>query len=84
MNVQEVQLGNVYEDGITGFKGTATGKCEYLSGCNQVLLVPKVDKDGKRLAGEWFDIQRLVLVPAEPVKLDNSKTPGCDMPAPQE
>ena len=75
-------LGTVYEDGITGFKGTATGKVEYLSGCNQVLLVPRVGGDNKRIPGEWFDIQRLIVFEPEAVKLDNSKMPGPDAPAP--
>ncbi len=33
-------LGNTYADKITGFKGVATGHCEYITGCAQTLLQP--------------------------------------------
>ena len=77
-----VTLGAEYKDKITGFKGVCTGYCEYISGCNQALLAPRVGKDGKPLAGEWYDVQRLEQTKAKSIYLDNGKTPGCDMAAP--
>jgi len=77
-----VTLGAEYRDKIGGFKGVCTGYCEYLSGCNQALLIPRVGKDGKAPDGAWYDVQRLERVGKKIVKLDNSKTPGCDMAAP--
>lgn len=55
-----VVLGKVYRDSITGFTGTCTGTCKYISGCDQVLLVPKVKDDGTYIEGHWFDDVRLV------------------------
>lgn len=55
----------------------------YLSGCNQCLVVPKVDKEGKKREGEWFDEQRLEVSGAPAIVLDNAKTPGFDAPAPK-
>ena len=56
-----ITLGNVYKDSITGFKGVATAKTEYLNGCVSVLLVPQtLDKSGDLLESHWFDIQRLI------------------------
>jgi hypothetical protein len=52
-------FGKEYRDTITGFKGFCTGRCEYVSGCNQVLLMPAVDKDGKAVDGHWIDEDRL-------------------------
>ena len=49
------------EDVITGFRGTICGHCVYNTGCSQVLLVPRVDKEGKRLDGEWFDENRVTI-----------------------
>lgn len=76
-------LGYTYKDRITGFQGVATGYCQYLSGCNQLLLVPKAAKDGAYKAGEWFDVQRLEQLRADRVVLDNGPTPGPDRPAPK-
>ena len=76
-------LGNTYKDLITGFKGVAVGYCEYLSGCNQVLLSPKIDKDGAHRSGVWIDEQRLIKnVHETKIELENGTTPGSDMEAP--
>jgi hypothetical protein len=77
-----MKLGTIAQDKITGFEGRVTGHCDYISGCNQSLLQPAIDKDGKFQEAHWFDDQRLVLLDAEPLRLDNSKTPGPDKPAP--
>lgn len=44
----EVGLGETYEDCITGFTGVAVGYVQYLTGCNQALLVPRGIDLGKR------------------------------------
>lgn len=77
-----IELGVIYKDKITGFKGIATGNVRYLSGCDQVLLSPKVKKDGSHTKSCWFDIQRVEKVKGKKVVLDNEKTPGFDMKAP--
>lgn len=80
--MSNIILGAKYQDKITGFSGVATGHVEYISGCNQTLLVPRVGDDGKLLGGEWFDDQRLEHIPGKVVHLDNGATPGFDMAAP--
>jgi hypothetical protein len=54
----EITLGKKYRDQLTGFEGIAVGYCEYITGCNQVLLVPR-GNPSKRSEVEWFDEQRL-------------------------
>ena len=81
--IENVTLGATYKDVITGFNGIAIGKVEYLSGCNQALIVPKASKDGAIKDSCWFDFQRLERVGKEVVMLNNEKTPGCDMSAPK-
>ncbi len=77
-------LGFTLRDKVTGFMGVATGHVEYITGCNQVLLVPKVDADGKLRESNWFDVQRCELLPAEDhVTVDNGVTPGPDKEAPK-
>lgn len=78
-----IVLGQKYKDRISGFQGVATGYVQYLSGCNQALLAPKVTKDGGKPDSEWIDEQRLVAVGKKVIKLDNSKSPGFDLPAPK-
>ena len=56
-------------DVITGFTGTGTGYAVYSTGCSQVCLTPKVDKDGKVMESEWFDIERIEHVTASEVKI---------------
>lgn len=77
-----IQLGQKVQDKITGFRGTVTGRCEYLTGCHQVLVAPPVDKEGKHVDAQWYDEQRCDVVEATPITLDNGATPGCDIAAP--
>lgn len=81
--MDQINLGARFRDRITGFTGVATGLVQYISGCNQVLLVPAA-KDGNELkSGEWFDVQRVEVIDGDVIVLDNQHTPGCDQPAPK-
>lgn len=72
-------LGLNATDTVTGFTGTITGHCDYLTGCSQVLIVPKVGPDGSSRDGNWFDVQRIVLNgKVKPIVLKNEETPGPD------
>jgi len=82
-NDQTIELGQECVDSITGFKGIATGECKYISGCDQILLSPRVGDDGVFKEAHWFDRQRIFGVSNEVIKLDNSETPGFDTPAPK-
>lgn len=83
MNKKEL-LGYTYRDKITGFEGVATGHVEYITGCDQLLLVPPVDADGKVREANWFDTQRCVVVLAKNrVEIDNNQFNGPDKEAPK-
>lgn len=62
-----VELGSMYQDSITGFKGVATGHVRYLNEGDAVLLEPRVIWDGKSIEGKWIPISRLEPAPSEPV-----------------
>ncbi len=49
-------------DTITGFTGIVTGMAQYITGCDQVLLKPKVDEKGADVNGCWYDDGRLEYV----------------------
>jgi hypothetical protein len=78
-----IQLGVTVRDKITGFSGVVTGRAEYISGCTQCLVCPRVKDDGGMQDAHWFDEQRLLVdAGCQPVTLDNGATPGPDKPAP--
>jgi hypothetical protein len=79
----ELQLGSTVKDRITGFRGIVTGYVTYISGCNQCLVVPPVDKEGKKRDGEWIDEQRLEVQRAKIIRLDNHAGTGFDQEAPK-
>jgi hypothetical protein len=76
-------LGRAVQDRITGFSGVVTAYCEYITGCNQALVAPKIGEDGSFKDSQWFDVQRLVTEPTAKIALDNGATPGCDRAAPK-
>lgn len=78
-----IGLGVRARDRVTGFAGFVTGHANYLSGCAQALLAPEVGADGTFRDGQWFDQQRLEVLPGEAIVLDNGETPGHDKAAPK-
>jgi hypothetical protein len=78
-----LELGLMAKDKITGFRGIMTGFVSYLTGCDQYLLAPPVDKEGKHVDAKWFDVNRIeVVVGAERVSLDTEEDKGACEPAP--
>ena len=78
MTPQET-IGYTCRDSVTGFTGVVVGVVFYISGCTQALVVPPAEDGKKLLDGQWFDVQRLKLLPlADKVVLDNAATPGPD------
>ena len=76
-------LGYTYYDEITGFTGVCVGYIEYLTGCNQMLLVPK-GSSNKREPSEWFDKSRLMWSSSDArILLDVGRDPGCDIEGPK-
>ena len=57
-----IDLGMTVKDRVSGFKGVATAKVEYLNGCTQFCVVPKLGKDGKKQGGVYFDVGQLEIV----------------------
>ena len=78
-----ISLGAEAKDLITGFSGIVTGRVQYITGCNQLLINPGVDKDGKLQESQWIDEQRMLQVGTTVIALENGATPGPDRPAPK-
>lgn len=56
------EAGKEAMDKVTGFKGTIVYRLEYMHGCNQYALIPKVCKDGKTREVEHFDEGRIEIL----------------------
>lgn len=69
----EIELGDVVKDIHSGFVGTAMCKSEFVNGCIQFDVVPKVGKDNKPLESVGIDSQSLVLVKRGPKSLAKAK-----------
>lgn len=57
-----ITLGQKVQDVVTGFEGIATARVEYLNGCVQYCVKPRVDGSGKTQDAEYIDQQQLVVV----------------------
>lgn len=81
----KVGLGDAVVDDLTGFSGTVTGICFYITGCTQALVKPAVKDDGEMTDGAWIDTPRLSITKKGAFKLDpveKAKKPGGPARAP--
>lgn len=78
-----MQIGVKVRDRITGFTGIVTGFVRYITGCNQCLVAPPVKENGEFADSHWIDVQRLEVLPGNPIVLDSGTNPGPDAPAPK-
>lgn len=78
MNAKEWEKieGKLCKDQVSGFEGTAVGYAVYITGCVQVVLAPRVDKDGKLGDSIWFDLSRVELCGFKPVPKPPTSDPA--------
>lgn len=77
-----IKLGNEVRDIVTGFVGIATSRVEYINGCIQYCVVPKVGEDGKMTVGEYIDTHQLVETGSF-VKMESEPTGGFQRDCPK-
>lgn len=77
-----IALGDRVKDTLTGFTGVVTGRAEYLTGCNQVYILPKSEKENEIKDGAWFDIERIEKLEDRVVEVSSRRT-GADVPPPR-
>ncbi len=69
-------LGEEVEDKVTGFTGTVTSRSEFLNGCIQYGVMPKMKKgENKKPSAELFD-EAQIKSKNKKVKIKKSKTGG--------
>lgn len=74
--------GDRVKEKISGFTGTITGTCFYLTGCNQYLITAAPKDEFSEPVGLWYDEGRLDLVKELVVTAAEveGEDPGCDIP----
>jgi len=78
-----IELGQKVKCTITGFTGIATAKIEYLNGCIQFCVKPRIKaKDNTMPEGRYIDVDQLKVV-GEGVKAKKKETGGemSDLPS---
>ncbi len=71
-----IPLGSLVRDKFTGLTGIATGRTEWMFGCNRICIEPTELKDGKPIEGQWFDEQRVELVTEPAAEAERRRTGG--------
>ena len=77
------RLGAKARDTVTGFEGIIIGRNEWLNGCVQYALKPKVNDKGEIIEAEWIDEQQIEMVRTDPVTKRLEKTGGPQKDAPK-
>lgn len=63
--MEDIRLGDIAKDKISGFKGMVTAVTTWLNGCRRFALTPQeLTKEGKPAEGQWFDDVQVVLIKA--------------------
>lgn len=72
-----IELGDMVEDSVTGFKGVAIGVTRWLHGCNRIIVQPTgITKDGKIFENQSFDEPQLKVTKRAKVKAGDGETGG--------
>ena len=76
-----IELGQKVKDKVTGFTGIATARIEYLNGCVQILVTPKMATPKKGETQEYptatyVDVEQLDIVGRKSSKKAKKDTGG--------
>lgn len=80
--VNQFELGVKLRDKVSEVEGICIGRIEYLNGCVQYAIKPKVTKDGKSHEAEWIDSQQLEQT-GDGITIKQRKTGGISSIAPK-
>jgi heat shock protein HspQ len=75
---KKIKLGQAVRCVITGFRGIATARVEYINGCTQYNVTPRVTEDGKYPDSMYIDVQQL----EEDFDSESVQIPGRDTGGP--
>lgn len=78
-----INLGDEVKDMVTGFKGIAVARHEFLNGCARIGVQPKIKKDGALPDEYTFDEPQLVLIKAKVIPDGKHVTGGPERSMPK-
>ena len=62
VKIKKIKLGSLVRDVITELEGIVIARIDYLNGCVQYSVQPKVDKQMKLGKVEWVDEEQLEVI----------------------
>ena len=63
---EDLPLGRLARDTVSGFEGIIESRTEWLNGCFRIGLAPNhLDKDGKMLDSKAFDAEQIEVLPEQ-------------------
>lgn len=71
-----IKLGDKVKDTITGFEGIAIAKTEFINGCIQFEVVPKIKKGEKYPEAISIDEQHLEVITSKAKKIKKEENGG--------
>lgn len=80
--MEVIKLGSKVKCKITGFEGVATAKIEYINGCVQYCVKPRIGADGTMPEGSYIDVQQLDVIPGG-IVIEPKETGGPQMDCPK-
>ena len=78
-----IELGSKVRDRVTGFTGTATARVEYLNGCVQYCVKPRMSKKGEMPEGQYIDDKQLEVIEEDELSIKATETGGPAADAPR-
>lgn len=82
MQTQRINLGDEVIDKVTGFKGIAVARTQWLTGCDRITVQPKLGKDGKPIDPHSFDEGQLEVVKRAAFKPQDVQEKAPERPSP--
>lgn len=73
---QKIKLGDKVRCKITGFIGIAVARTEFINGCVQYSVAPKISKDSKFPEEYPVDEQSLEVLPVKKKKIEKNENGG--------
>lgn len=71
MDVDEVKLGDLVKDTVTGYEGIVTSRTEFLNKCVRIGVQAQKLHEGRPVESQMFDIEQVELV--EPTAVTTTK-----------
>jgi hypothetical protein len=80
--MNKILLGQRVKDKLTGFEGLVTGRAQYITGCDQLLVQPSLNGKGEFVEARWLDEPRLDITESSQVMINMTSDKGGDKAAP--